>query len=139
LRTALERETGFALSLTEIRRVLRVEQVRPHHIKLWLHSPDPDFRRKVRAICDEYVRTPGPGETVVCVDEKTGMQDLEHKHPLEPPAARRAGRREFEYVRHGTRTLFAAFNLHTGELFGRCSKRRKFDDLMRFMEALARH
>jgi transposase len=139
LRTALERETGLSLSVSEIRRVLRTEQIRPHHIKLWLHSPDPDFRPKVRAICDEYLRPPGPGETVVCVDEKTGMQALEHKHPLEPPGVGRAGRREFEYVRHGTWTLFAAFNPHTGEVFGRCSKRRKYDDLMRFMEQLARH
>jgi transposase len=139
LRVALSRETGFWLSVSEIRRVLRAEQIRPHHVRLWLHSPDPEFRPKVRAICNEYLRTPALGETVVCVDEKTGMQALEHKHPLELPAARRAGRREFEYVRHGTRTLFAAFNPHTGEVFGRCSKRRRYDDLMRFMEQLARH
>jgi transposase len=138
LQAALRKETGFELSLTEIRRVLRDEQIRPHRVRLWLHSPDPDFRPKVRAICNVYLRPPGPGETVVCVDEKTGMQALEHQHPFRAPAVGREGRREFEYIRHGTCTLFAAFNPHTGEVLGECSKRRRLGDLMRFMEHLAR-
>jgi transposase len=138
LQAALLKETGFELSQTEIRRVLRVENIRPHRVRLWLHSPDPNFRTKVRAICDVYLRDPAPGETVVCIDEKTGMQALEHKHPFQQAAPGRAGRREFEYIRHGTCTLFAAFNPHTGEVFGECSKTRKLPDLMRFMEHLAR-
>lgn len=137
LRAALQRTTGFLLSKTEIRRILRDEEIRPHHVRLWLHSPDPKFRAKVRAICDVYAATPEPGDTVLCIDEKTGMQALEHKHPFKRPVPRRAGRKEFEYIRHGTRTLFAAFNPHTGELVGECSERRGAADLMRFMERVA--
>lgn len=137
LRTALMRATGFLLSKTEIRRILAVEEIRPHHVRLWLHSPDPDFRPKVRAICNVYLAKPAPGDVVLCIDEKTGMQALEHKHPFKAPARGRAGRREFEYIRHGTRTLFAAFNPHAGEVVGECSVRRKADDLMRFMERIA--
>lgn len=137
LRTALMRATGFLLSKSEIRRILAVEEIRPHHVRLWLHSPDPDFRPKVRAICNVYLAKRAPGDVVLCIDEKTGMQALEHKHPLKAPARGRAGRREFEYIRHSTRTLFAAFNPHTGEVVGECSVRRKADDLMRFMERVA--
>lgn len=139
LRVALRSATGFVVSKTEIRRILADEEIRPHHVRLWLHSPDPEFRRKVRAICAVYVAPPAAGDTVLCVDEKTGMQALEHKHPFKQPVRRRAGRREFEYIRHGTRTLFAAFNPHTGQLFGECSERRKAVDLMRFMEGVAKH
>ncbi len=65
------------------------------------------------------------------------MQALERKHPSRRPRPRQAGRFEFEYIRRGTRTLFAAFNPHTGEVFGRCSRRRKATDLLRFMEDVA--
>jgi transposase len=138
LRTALFQSTGWLLSQSEIRRILAVEEIRPHHVRLWLHSPDPEFRPKVRAICDVYLTKPVPGDLVLCVDEKTGMQALEHKHPFKQAVRGRSGRREFEYIRHGTRTLFAAFNPHTGAVIGECSRSRKADDLMRFMERVAK-
>ncbi len=53
------------------------------------------------------------------------------------PRIGQPGRYEFEYIRRGTRSLIAAFNPHTGEVFGRCSRRRKAADLLRFMEAVA--
>jgi transposase len=138
LQMALWAATSFMLSQTEIRRILADEEIRPHHVRLWLHSPDPDFRPKVRAICDAYMTAPAAGDTVLCIDEKTGMQALEQKYPYKAPRVRRAGRKEFEYKRHGTRTLFAAFNPHTGRVIGECSETRKADDLMRFMERVAR-
>jgi transposase len=138
LQAALARTTRIVLSKTEIRRVLAVEEIRPHHIRLWLHSPDPAFRSKVVTICDLYLGQASSGETVLCIDEKTGMQALEHRYPFKAPARGIPGRREFEYRRHGTRTLFAAFNPHTGEVFGECSVKRKAVDLMRFMERVAK-
>lgn len=137
LRLALTKETRFALSASEIRRILADEEIRPHRVRLWLHSPDPDFRPKVRAICKLYRARPRPGNTVLCVDEKTGMQALEHKHPFGAPARNKVGRKEFEYIRHGTRNLFAAFNPHTGDVLGRCTQRRKAEDLLAFMERVA--
>jgi len=138
LQAALARTTRVVLSKTEIRRILAVEEIRPHHIRLWLHSPDPAFRSKVRAICTLYLARPAAGDTVLCIDEKTGMQALEHRYPFKAPARGRPGRREFEYRRHGTRTLFAAFNPHTGNVFGECSVTRKAVDLLRFMERVAK-
>jgi transposase len=138
LRTELERTTGFAISTSEVRRILRDEEIRPHRMRLWLHSPDPDFAPKARRICAVYLTPPALGEIVLCVDEKTGMQALERKHPSRTPARRRVGRYEFEYIRRGTRTLFAAFNPHTGQVFAQCSRRRKARDILRFMEAIAK-
>jgi transposase len=134
LRAALQEEAGWTMSLSEISRTLRCGGLRPHRVRIWLHSPDPEFRPKVERICGLYL-SPPPGATVLCVDEKTGMQALEHAHPAH--FARGCVRREFEYVRHGTSTLLAAFNVRTGEVFGRC-RRRTAAGLVRFLEELAR-
>lgn len=138
LRMELERTSRFKLSTSEVRRTLRDEEIRPHRMRVWLHSPDPEFRPKVRRICALYRATPAHDEIVLCIDEKTGMQALERKHPSHLPRRGQPGRYEFEYIRRGTRTLIAAFNPHTGEVFGRCSRRRKAADLLRFMEAVAK-
>jgi len=136
LSECLMRSTGWRISQSEIGRLLRAEDFRPHRLRLWLHSPDPDFREKVRAVCQLYTQPP-LGAHVLCVDEKTCMQALERKHPGRRAAPGRAGRREFEYVRHGTRTLLAAFDIKTGGVFGQCRPRRTAEDLRQFMEALA--
>jgi transposase len=137
LATALERRAGFSMSVTEVRRTLRDAELRPHRARMWLHSPDVDFRRKVRRICRLYKEAPTDG-VVICVDEKTGMQALEHRFALRLATLHREGRREFEYVRHGTRALLAGFNPHTGEVLAQCRRRRTGADLLAFMEAIAR-
>ena len=134
---ALERETGYHLSQTEIRRILNGADIHPHRIKMWLHSPDPQFREKVKVICDLYCRRRQPGVKILCIDEKTGMQALEHRFPLHLAESGRSGRLEFEYKRHGTRTLIAALDVVNGKVFGECLAGRTEQDLMGFMEDLA--
>jgi transposase len=125
------------LSRTSIFRILNEADFRPHRMRYWLHSPDPEFREKVTNICELYLRPP-TGSTVLCVDEKTGMQALGRKHPTRLPEPCRDGRLEYEYIRRGTRALIAAFNPHTGKVFGHVRPRRRAVDLVEFMEALAR-
>lgn len=131
------REGGRLLSRTSVLRILNDADIRPHRMRLWLHSPDPEFRRKVTEICDLYL-CPPPGATVLCVDEKTGMQALGRKHPSRPPEPGQDGRIDYEYVRNGTRKLLAAFNPHTGHVYGEVRENRKAKDLVEFMEAVAR-
>lgn len=135
LKAALEAETDVSISSTEIRRILKTEDLKPHRIRYWLHSQDPEFRPKVLRICKLYLAPP-PGARVVCVDEKTCIQALERKHLGRPAAPGRAGRREFEYTRHGTRTLIAAFDIRTGDVFGQLRAAPPRIDA--FMTALAR-
>jgi transposase len=71
------------------------------------------------------------------MDEKTGMQALSRRWPGSPPEPGRDGRFEFEYRRRGTRNLLAVFDPQTGEVFGRCTRRRTADDLVGFMDAVA--
>jgi transposase len=128
---------GRLVSRTSVLRILNEADIRPHHMSLWLHSPDPEFRRKVTEICDLYL-SPPPGSVVLCVDEKTGMQALGRKHPSRPPEPGRDGRFEYEYVRNGTRALLAAFAPHTGHVIGQVCERRGAADLVAFMEKIAR-
>ncbi len=81
--------------------MLQAGDVRPHRVRQWVHSPDPQFRHKVNAICALY-RHPPKGSVVLSVDEKTGIQAIERKHADRAPLPGRARRREFEYIRHGT-------------------------------------
>lgn len=137
LQDALLEQCGCDMSTSEIGRTLRSELLRPHKMRVWLHSPDPDFEPKVARICKLYLEPP-PGATVVCVDEKPGMQALERKHKTKRAAKGRPGRWEFEYIRHGTRTLIAALDVKTGKVFGRVGATRTGEDLVAFMEELAK-
>ena len=136
LKEAVKEESSWQLSRSEIWRILQSEEIRPHRFRMWLHSPDPAFQLKVKRICDLYHKPP-KGATVLCIDEKSGMQALERKHPTQWPTRRRFGRYEFEYIRHGTRVLIAAFDVGTGEVFGQCRQRRTANDLLDFMEVVA--
>jgi transposase len=138
LADALAEETGVRLSRSEVWRILEGADLKPHRVRLWLHSPDPEFRPKVAAICELYVHPP-EGATVLCVDEKPGMQALEHRFPRKPSVEGRAGKKEFEYIRNGTRTLIASFNIRTGEVLGHCGPTRTAADLLAFMESTAAH
>jgi transposase len=136
LQQALREETGCDLSCSEIRRILQAEHLRPHRMRLWLHSPDPEFQAKVERICQLYWAPP-EGATVLCIDEKSGIQVLERRYPTQSPRPGQPGRFEFEYRRHGTRTLFAAFETRTGHVVGCCRTSRTASDLLAFMETVA--
>jgi transposase len=56
------------------------------------------------------------GERVLSTDELTGVQALERKHPGLPPAPGKVERREFEYLRHGTRALIVSRDVATGQV-----------------------
>ena len=124
------------ISASTVWRVLNQADLKPHHHRMWLHSPDPDFARKVTEVVHLYLHPPADG-VVLSIDEKTGMQALERKYPGRRPRPGWPGRREFEYVRHGTVTLLAALNVHTGHVLGHCGPRRTAADLLAFLEAVA--
>ena len=64
-------------------RILERAELRPHKTRMWLHSKDPDFKEKVADIVELYLHPP-EGATVICFDEKTGMQAIERKYPDKP-------------------------------------------------------
>jgi transposase len=133
----LARNDDAEMSRTTVIRILNQADIRPHRIKMWCHSPDPDFREKVTDICGLY-RNPPPGSIVLCVDEKTGMQALGRKHPDRPLLPGQDARQDYEYIRNGTRKLLAVFDPHTGEVYGHVRATRAAADLLELMEEVAK-
>jgi transposase len=128
------RQTGVTVSKSEIGRILRFQGIRPHLVRQWLHSSDKDFSAKAARVCSVYLDTPAD-EIVVCVDEKP-IQVLGRRHPT---FVGRDGvvHREFEYVRHGTRCLLAAFDVRTGQVIAELVPRRTGEALVAFMQRVA--
>lgn len=135
---AIDRGIVPHIGWTTVQRILSQGDVRPHLVRGWLHSPDPKFREKVTEICDLYL-SPPPGTSVLCIDEMTGVQALEHRFPDHwgPGRPRGCPRREWEYKRHGTQTVIAAFDVCTGRVVATCGQTRKGKDLVRFMRKVA--
>ena len=98
--------------------------MRPHLVRYWL-TPKPDecFDEKSEDINHLYLHAKDleeKGERVVSIDEMTGVQALERKHPDLPVAPGKIALREFEYIRHGTQSFIVNFEVATG-LVGRAS------------------
>lgn len=81
--------------------------------------PDPQFDEKVKDICDTYlsaIERVQRGERTISMDEMTGIQALERKEPDQPMRPGKRERQEFEYIRHGTQTLIASFDVTSGQV-----------------------
>jgi len=137
LQNRIENSTGVTISKSEISRILNDDALRPHKVKMWLHSPDPLFKEKTNAIASLYLNQP-PDAIILCIDEKTGMQAIERKRSLAPKHKGCGVRMDSEYRRHGTQTLIACFDVRTGKVYGECGKTRKMTDLVSFMEKIAK-
>jgi transposase len=72
----------------------------------------------------------------VSIDEMTGIQTLERAAPTLPMKPGHVERREFEYVRHGTQCLIAAFDVATGKVLGTIGESRTEADYVTFLEGL---
>jgi transposase len=125
------------ISRSHLQRILQAADLRPHRVRQWLHSPDPQFCEKVNVICALYRQAP-KGAVVLSIDEKPGIQAIERKHADLGPRPGRLRRQEFEYIRHGTQAFIAALDVHSGRVLGRCTDRRTQEDLVAFMEEVAR-
>lgn len=117
--TILNEAHHRALSRSTIWRILDAADLKPHQSVYWLNSHDPDFDTKAQDICRLYVNAPHlyqHGRLVICSDEKTGMQILQRKYATQPAVPGKPEKREFEYLRHGTRALLTSFVVPTGKV-----------------------
>lgn len=124
------------ISARSVQRILQGADLKPHCYEYWKRKTDPQFDAKMRPIVDLYLNPPSDGP-VWCFDEMTCIQALERCFPELP--LRRPGeiaRRSFEYVRHGTRCLLAALDVHTGRILGRIFPRRRREEFIAFLDQL---
>jgi transposase len=129
--------TKSALSKSTVARWLNAAVLKPHRVQRWLHSPDPDFRRKVRRVVRWYLRPPR-GTRVVCVDEKTQVQILERVHPGRPLRAGQPQRVEDEYRRHGTLAILAAWDVRSGRVMLHVRRQRRGREFLELLKTVRR-
>jgi hypothetical protein len=131
-----------AMSRSTIWRILDEADLKPHKSVYWLNSHDPDFDAKAQAICRLYLDAPRlyqQGRLLICCDEKTGMQILQRKYPTQPAEPGKPEKREFEYIRHGTRALITSFAVPTGEIVWDLGLTRTSEDFGKHIGNVALH
>ena len=102
-------------------------------------KPDPAFDEKCAAVCQAYKEAPkasAEGQRTISIDEMTGIQALERIAPNLPMRPGKVERREFEYTRHGTQTLIAAFDVASGQVIGQIGETRKEEDFAGFLKQM---
>ena len=106
----------------------------------WLTpKPDPEFEAKCAEVCTFYHEATAAAQQdirTVSIDEMTGVQALERAAPDLPMQPCKVARREFEYIRHGTQTVIAAFGVATGQVTASIGETRTEQDYASFLDAL---
>lgn len=123
------------LSHTTIRRIWTAFGLQPHRSETFKLSTDPLFVDKVRDIVGLYMSPPNRA-IVLCVDEKSQIQALDREQPVLPMAPGIAERRTHSYVRNGTTSLFAALDIATGTVIGKCYKRHRAKEFLDFLKQI---
>lgn len=132
-------------------RILHDNDIKPHKIRYYLEKRDPDFDRKMHEVLMVYrdVSLYAPGAVhdarpnpiyTVSVDEKPGVRAIGLSAPDLPPVPGKASAvgRDYEYVRHGTVSILAGIDLHTGHIFANVEDRHRsieFIGLLKQMDA----
>lgn len=123
------------LTQTAVSRIWRACGLKPHLTETFKISTDPFFIDKVRDVVGLYVAPPD-NALVICVDEKSQIQALDRTQPLLPLSIDHVAAQTPDYVRHGTTSLFAALNVATGEVLGKCYRRHRQQEFLRFLEEI---
>jgi len=132
---ALATRTG--LSQSTVSRIWRAFGLRPHRSEAFQLSNHPLLVDQVRAIVGLYMNPPHHA-IVLGVDEKSQIQALSRSQPLLPMLPGQAEPRTHDYQRHGTTSLFAALEIATGSVIGKCWPRPRALEFRKFLQHIDR-
>jgi transposase len=128
---SMAKATG--LNQTAISRIWRTFGLQPHRTKTFKLSTDPQFIDKVRDVVGLYMNPPERA-IVLCVDEKSQVQALDRTQPLLPLGPGQPERHTHDYERHGTTSLFAALDVATGRVIGKCLRKHRHQEFLNFLK-----
>ena len=128
---------AVGVSAATVGRIWRAHGLKPHRVKRFKLSTDPQFIAKLKDIVALYVAPPEKA-VVFSVDEKSQIQALDRTQPGLPMKKGRAGTMTHDYKRNGTTTLFAALNVATGEVINECMPRHRHDEFLVFLKKIER-
>ena len=121
------------ISTWQVRQIWKAADLKPHRIKTFKISNDPNFAEKVIDIVGLYMNPPS-NALILSVDEKTQIQALDRTQLGLPLSPGRIGSRTHDYKRHGTASLYAAFNILTGEVIGKLTDRHRSKEFLSFIK-----
>ena len=129
---------AVGLSRSSVQRIWKAHGFKPHLTKTFRLSNDKRFVEKVEDIVGLYLDPPDKA-LVFPVDEKSQIQALDRTQPGLPLKQGCAGTMTHDYRRHGTTTLFAAFDVATGKVIGQCMKCHRHQEWLRFLRTIDRN
>jgi transposase len=121
----------------QVRQIWEASDLKPHRLKTFKISNDPDFAEKVVDVVGLYMNPPD-NALVLSVDEKTQLQALDRTQPMLPLRPGQIERRTHDYKRNGTMSLYAAFDILTGKVIGRTTKRHRAKEFLDFLRQIER-
>jgi len=124
---------GYAPST--IHRIWKAFGLQPHRTETFKLSTDPLFVEKVRDIVGLYMAPPERA-LVLCVDEKSQIQALDRSQSMLPMRPGQVERRTHDYTRHGTTSLFAALDIATGTIIGKCYPKHRSTEFRKFLDQI---
>jgi len=130
---SMAREVG--ISEASVRRIWRRHGLKPHRVRSFKLSNDPNFAEKLRDIVGLYLNPPERA-LVLSLDEKSQIQALDRTQPGLPMKKGRLGTMTHDYKRHGTTTLFAALDVATGSLLQDCMPHHRHQEFLKFMRQM---
>ena len=125
----------MGISPASVRRIWRRNRLKPHLLRTFKVSNDPNFAEKLEDIVGLHLNPPGDA-LVFSVDEKSQIQALDRTQPGLPIKKGRAGTMTHECKRHGTTTLFAALCTLTGHVISTCRPRHRHQEWIRFLNLI---
>ena len=127
---------AVGLSRSRAHAILAEADLRPHLTEQWVMSElGPEFDAQAAEVCGLYLDPP-ENAIVISVDEKTSIPAREPARPDRLPRPGRPARRDSEYVRNGTQNLFAALQVHSGQVSGMTAPTRNRWDFLDFLAQL---
>jgi transposase len=128
---------GTPISHATVARIWHRFGVQPWRAGTFKFSTDPALEAKIRDVVGLYLHPPEKA-VVLCVDEKPQIQALERTAPTLPVRPGHPEAASFDYVRHGTTTLFAALEVATGKVTEACTDRHRHQEFLAFLRRVAR-
>ncbi len=125
------------VSPSTVMRHWQANGLKPHLVRGFKVSRDPQFVEKLEDIVGLYV-SPPEHALVLCCDEKSQVQALDRTQPGLPLKKGRAQTMTHDYKRHGTTTLFAALNVLDGKVIGQCQQRHTHAEWLKFLRKIDR-
>ena len=125
------------LSPATVHRIWQKYGLQPHRLEHFKFSTDPEFDTKLADIVGLYVDPPERA-LVLCVDEKSQIQALNRTAPLLPLRPGIPAQMTHDYQRNGTTSLFAALEVASGQVHGRCYRQHRHQEFIAFLKSIAR-